>query len=255
MQCDLQRPICSQCIKSEKVCLGYDREIRFVPVQARVKNDKLVLASSFEKPFPEKSEGCETPDVAPISPALSAQQGVHLTSGYRNSAALTQFRSFDAAENRQQLLNIFMSTCEKGQVDSLRNRPIGERGPWLLLLPQLSLRAPALEASILAIAAAVLGRQRNDRDLISASLKFYTSALQKLQKSLWDPDMMYDDEILAACLCLGLYEVIECPGECQQAYYNHCKGCMKLIENRGASRHISGIAHELFLGLRAQGVS
>lgn len=124
----------------------------------------------------------------------------------------------------------------------------------MLQLPQLFMQTPALQAAVSAIAASVLGRQHDDRDFVNESLKFYTSGLRELQKSLWDPDVMYNDEILAVCLCLGLYEAMECPGDGRQAYYNHCKACMRLVEARGADRHMSGVAHELFLGLRAQGV-
>ncbi|KAF4984655.1 hypothetical protein F66182_17017, partial [Fusarium sp. NRRL 66182] len=117
----------------------------------------------------------------------------------------------------------------------------------------LSMQTPALQAAISAIAASILGRQHDDRDFVNESLKFYTSGLRELQKSLWNPDVMYNDEILAVCLCLGLYEAMECPGDAQQAYYNHCRACMRLVEARGADRHMSGVAHELFLGIRAQG--
>lgn len=122
-------------------------------------------------------------------------------------------------------------------------------------LPQLFIQTPALLAAMSAIAASILGRQHDDRDFVNESLKFYTSGLRELQKSLWDPEIMYNDEILAVCLCLGLYEAMECPGDARQAYYNHCKASMRLVEARGADRHMSGVAHELFLGIRAQGVS
>lgn len=117
------------------------------------------------------------------------------------------------------------------------------------------MKMPALQEAVSAIAASIIGRQYDNRDLVNESLRFYTNGLRELQKSLWDTGVMYDDEILAICLCLGLYEAMECPGDARQAYYNHCKACLRLVEARGAHRHMSGVAHELFRGIRAQGVS
>jgi hypothetical protein len=148
-----------------------------------------------------------------------------------------------------------MTTCIPTSEGGVTDPYKGGGGPWVLQLPKLFMQTPALQAAVSAIAASILGRQQDDRDFVNESLKFYTSGLRELQISLWNPDVMYNDEILAVCLCLGLYEAMECPGDGRQAYYNHCKACMRLVEARGADRHMSGVAHELFLGLRAQGVS
>jgi hypothetical protein len=65
----------------------------------------------------------------------------------------------------------------------------------------------------LGISAAALGRLYNDTALINESLSLYTQGLRELQKALWNPALMYDDETFATCLSLSLYELMECPGE------------------------------------------
>lgn len=61
---------------------------------------------------------------------------------------------------------------------------------------------------------------------------------------------MKEDETLAACMALNLYEAIECPGSDSEAYFNHCNGIIALIQARGAYAHSSGAGRVLFLGAR-----
>ncbi|KAK9242881.1 hypothetical protein V1506DRAFT_509025 [Lipomyces tetrasporus] len=117
------------------------------------------------------------------------------------------------ASTRHQLINAFITTCVPDS--ELR---MGRSGPWLVLLPQFLMRTKALETASLAISAAALGRVHNDTTLINESPKLYTQGLRELQNALWNPKLMYDDETLAACLSLSLYEVMECPGDAYNAF-------------------------------------
>lgn len=255
IKCDLQRPICFNCIKSKRTCLGYDKNVRFIPVRASLTDEKIVVTSSFDTLHQAPSETLEESRILQNTPSS--------TDGATGSiiARRHQFSPFSASDllcgaaNRQQLLSVFITTCIPTGAGGVADPSKGGSGSWMLQLPQLFMQTPALQTAVSAIAASILGRQHDDRDFVNESLKFYTSGLRELQKSLWNPDLMYNDEILAVCLCLGLYEAMECPGDARQAYYNHCKACMRLVEARGAERHMSGVAHELFLGIRAQGVS
>lgn len=87
------------------------------------------------------------------------------------------------------------------------------------------------------------------------SLNFYTRGLRQLQRALHDPRFMREDETLAACMALNLYEAIECPGSEPDAYFNHCHGIIALIQARGAHAHSSGAGRLLFLGARIPEVS
>lgn len=233
----------------------------FVPVQAKLKEKKLVVTSSFgdisrkASTVTKNNQRTSSPTELSSTEESGDDLGGYSPTGHleHGSYALVPKRLY-AAANRQQLYNGFFSTCfPQGSAGfGLSSNTRG--GTWILQLPELLMRTPALEASVSAVSAAMLGRMHDDRPLVNESLKLYTIGLRELQKALWNPKLMYDDETLAACLCLSLYEIVECPGEGYQAYYNHCKGCMRLVEARGIDRHLSGIAHELFLGFRAQGV-
>lgn len=52
-----------------------------------------------------------------------------------------------------------------------------------------------------------------------------------------------------------LYEALECPTAGSEGYFSHCHGLLALVQARGVHAHASGAGHQLFLGLRAPGVS
>ncbi|EAW13682.1 Zn(II)2Cys6 transcription factor [Aspergillus clavatus NRRL 1] len=160
--------------------------------------------------------------------------------------------SFDiirSSHMRQSFLEQFVGRCLPHP--HLINAP---KKPWLLLLPNLPMRTKALEFSALALSCAGLGRKAKDQSLLHQSLRSYTRGLRELQAALWDQRLMHDDETLAACLVLSLYEVIECPDRGCAAYISHCKGFVSLIKARGMDAHTAGIGHELFLGVRFPGI-
>lgn len=75
-----------------------------------------------------------------------------------------------------------------------------------------------------------------------------------MQKALWGGSLIREDETLAACLVLSLYELLECPDNGADAYQNHCQGYLSLVKARGMDAHTDGIGHDLFVGVRLQGV-
>jgi hypothetical protein len=231
-------------------------------VEAKLKEKKLVVTSSFGATSRTPPKATKSNKCTPSSRSLFSTEDSSEESGRRSPLDHQKHDSYtliptrlNAAASRQQLHGSFFSTCFPQGAAGIGSSGNAKGGTWLLQLPELLMRIPALEASISAISASILGRMHDDQYLVNESLKLYTIGLRELQKALWNPKSMYDDETLASCLCLSLYEIVECPGDGSQAYYNHLKGCMRLVEARGIDRHLSGIAHELFLGFRAQGVS
>lgn len=122
------------------------------------------------------------------------------------------------------------------------------------MLLELPLKTKVLDRSLLALSAASLGRAYGDQTLIHESASLYVRSLSELQRALWNPRLACDDEILAACLTLSMYELMECPSEGAHAYASHCEGILALIQHRGPHAHRSGLARQLFLTTRMQGV-
>lgn len=130
-----------------------------------------------------------------------------------------------------------------------------QRRIWLLRLPNLPYLTTALEVSIMAISLAKLGEVHQDKALIHESLKLYHRGLIQLQKALWDPDLMFHDQTLAACVALCMYELSQCPDGSISGYISHTLGCERLIQLRGPEAHADGLGHSIFLHYRVQGVS
>ncbi|RFU30305.1 hypothetical protein B7463_g6005, partial [Scytalidium lignicola] len=247
--CGLERPQCSQCVKSNRVCAGYQRERVFIlnhesteqALKSHAQAQSQILGNHARngpgtgktKGASEKAEECvpaksreKTP---PSSPQLLGQIVPH-------------------AVFRQQLLNEFL--YNHVHEDFRRGHPDDGMTPWFMLLVDQPLMTKALEGSILAVCTARIGRIHNDTALINESLKLYGLGLRELQKALWNPKLMYDDETLAACMALSTYEVMECPGGTHQGWLSHHNGLERLIKLRGAEAHAEGLGHKIFLIFR-----
>jgi hypothetical protein len=124
-----------------------------------------------------------------------------------------------------------------------------------VLVAELPEMTTALEASVLAMSTAKVGRLNNDPVLVKASLNSYVEGLWELQKALWDPKLMYRDETLAACMALWMYEVMECPSETLSGWISHFGGCQRLVQLRGPDAHSSALGHQVFLAFRTTAVS
>ncbi|KAJ6108443.1 hypothetical protein N7523_009766, partial [Penicillium sp. IBT 18751x] len=111
-------------------------------------------------------------------------------------------------------------------------------------------KSDVLETSSVFVAASFIGRESQNLALIKMSLSLYTRGLRQLQRALHDPRLMREDETLAACMALNIYEAVECPGSETGAYFNHCHGITALRQARGAHAHVSGAGRLLFLGAR-----
>ena len=107
----------------------------------------------------------------------------------------------------------------------------------------------------MAVSTAKLGRLYGDTVLLHESLKFYVQGLWQLQKALWDPHLMHQNETIAACMALILYEVVECPDKTLDGWASHMRGCAKMVELRGPEAYNSDFGHQLFLSFRVIEVS
>lgn len=240
--CSLERPYCLQCVKSSRVCAGYQRDRVFIinDLSTETRKGALVKSSSaLAMPFNgnEKPKNCTQPASRNADESWTSNTEVHWS-------VLKELSPQPLW--RQQLLSGFLSSQKMLE---------GSEGkPWLILLSQLPSPSLALEKSRMAICTARLGRMHANEALLRKSLNLYTEGLQELQKALYDPHLMYKDETLGACMSLASYELMECPAGTSTAYISHHNGCARLIELRGAKAHASGLGHEIFVAFRTQAV-
>jgi hypothetical protein len=126
---------------------------------------------------------------------------------------------------------------------------------WMTAIPSIASPNSALSIAAYAVSLARMGTVLKSQDMVNRSLTLYTQGLQRLQKALYNPNEMYSDETLGACMLLAMYEILECPNNSRIAYLYHFNGCGKLIQLRGPAAHTEGFSHSIFQGFRLMGVS
>lgn len=185
---------------------------------------------------------------APVSspPITEIQRVKGACSFYETNSAYQLIQSRIECHN---LIQAFLSNCFPSQWVSTSPQS------WIPILGELPTKAGTLEISTAAVAASAIGNMFHMPDLVKTSHLYYTQGLRQLQRALLDPLLMLEDETLAACMALSLYEALECPTAGSEGYFSHCHGLLALVQARGVHAHTSGAGHQLFLGLRVPGVS
>ncbi|KAK5992934.1 hypothetical protein PT974_06359 [Cladobotryum mycophilum] len=111
----------------------------------------------------------------------------------------------------------------------------------------------ALQTALVAVGTAGLSFMKSSPQLEVAARKSYSLAISQINEALQDPTRVTKDDILAAIVTLGVYEVISCDSQqSMQAWYNHVLGAMALVQLRGNQQLEHEIGLELFLHLRTQ---
>ncbi|KAK0118358.1 hypothetical protein ONS95_012646 [Cadophora gregata] len=247
-QCSLERPACKTCIKSSRVCEGYqDAPIFIIDKRSKPYTPKTQTASSTPTSSSEESDKSILDIPAKINPDVTTlERTISTKEAYKSLWHISSPHT--RAVYRSQILSEFLTNYPQSPSEP-------RAGSWLALLPSHPTYTTALEASILAVCTAKLGRTHNDQALVKESLKFYVQGLWELQRALWDEKLMYRDETVAACMCLLIYEVAECPDQSIKGWVGHLKGCARLFQLRGPKMYRSEMAHRLFLTFRQIEVS
>ncbi|EXL52601.1 hypothetical protein FOCG_08391 [Fusarium oxysporum f. sp. radicis-lycopersici 26381] len=228
IRCGAEKPSCSNCLKSGRPCAGYHKAQVFIPSRyAKITNTGGITLD------------------APLS-LSQCKASKHHSHGHQNLPIATLPMSIPARNaTRDQFLANFINRQLPSCI--LTSGHLNDHRKWLLRLPDVAVLTPAMEYAILALSTAAFDK---DGALGGQSLKLYTRGLYELQKAIDDPKMRSDDQTLAACVLLGMFEFSECPGRTVSAYMRHYQGAMALLQLRGPKQHISGLAHDVFQVLR-----
>ncbi|KAI9819123.1 MAG: hypothetical protein M1827_007279 [Pycnora praestabilis] len=241
--CDLQRPECGQCIKFNRDCTGYRREITFL----NTTHESHLTGESSSNSLGQV-EGINDNTTGEIIPSSSKLE-VGLVKQRPREPPVPKLPAFVNGKNafRTQFFGAFM---EGYLPEGIR----GNRNPlsWVEIIPDILNPGEALSDALSALSVARIGRLEDDSNLARAAMSLYGKALWELQRALWDETLMYRDETLAASMVLGMYEVLF--GQNVTAWLSHGGGTARLIQLRGPQLHQTPLAHQLFLGYRFTGV-
>lgn len=194
-----------------------------------------------------------------IDPAKPSQRTpkLDIVSLYRQHQHRTNHLSCQISSRhagRQQILDIFLTNHLPSEVLNDR-RPITRQRNWLLQVQDAPTLTPALESSVLAVCMAKLGRKYNDEALVHEGLSMYTKGLHQLRQALRNPRARCDDETIAACMALIMFESSQCPAQSIESCIAHYQGAMNLLLLRAPGSYASGLAHCMLQELRIQSVS
>ncbi|KAK0719102.1 hypothetical protein B0H67DRAFT_147634 [Lasiosphaeris hirsuta] len=287
IRCDGHLPSCQNCAKSRRVCTGYQRKHAFILSKDMVADGP----GDASAPPPDQSSSQLLPDLpdasdsgqvmvsrwraadqssAPRVPSSSASS-LSRASSRAGSKLLAQARASPPlpppeisvhnifrdrifalfAEN-----NLLTTDAAPLSVGDAMQQSFGERGDWMVRIMNLSELTPSLEDSLLAACTARLGRHLNHAALVRESQRLYAKGLSAMRrdvnrlKSTW----VANEQNLAACLALMLYEISECPAGSPDGYKVHYQGAMELMRIRGPVAHQSGLAHSVFQIMRLHSV-
>lgn len=277
------KPSCNNCIKSKRICGGYTRKTAYVFSDNVVLGDNTAQDDGTltyqgrwkgsRKPAKTAHYTGDRQTIAKRNPVRWADSDSEQTSDSctsPESSALQVQRIPMMPTLWQQLHHVFLTTYMPLDGMGAADNPNYVTGNWLLQLRDRPSSLPALQNSIAAFASAQIGRQHNDMNVIAQSMQLYLRSLEHLRNAIANPKARMSDETLAACLALGVYELLENPAvkarlgsvdaeaQVQQrpastsAYSKHMAGAMMLLKLRGPDGNNTPLAHSLFLGLRRQ---
>ena len=190
-QCDLGRPSCLTCIKSNRACTGYDRSLIFV-------NRTLSSPSST---------------AASVLSALKAQRESKSISASPETEADLHYLFLEASRNchgfriyavellkdtylpKQSLISNFDAEASQGSFS------------WVYRLADLTEPSQALDDSLFAFCLAQLHITNTGNASLDQCLDWYNTALQHLRSDLVHPEKQLREETLAAISVLSTFEV------------------------------------------------
>ncbi|KAH8820642.1 hypothetical protein F5884DRAFT_56999 [Xylogone sp. PMI_703] len=257
IRCTGERPQCSNCIKSKRICGGY------MPKHAFILSQEMQALEA--PPSRIRSNNAESGAVMiarwrvdPIKPSQPPQRTTKLevaSLGRRHEyhANCLPWQVSSRHTGFQQVLDIFPTGYLGSELLNER-RPILKTRNWLLEVKDTPIRTPALESSILSICLAGLGRKVGNEALIREGLSMYTKGLSQLRQTLRNPRARNNDETLAACLALIMFESTECPTQSVESCMAHYRDAMNLMLLRSPEVYASRMAHCMLQQLRIASV-
>ncbi|PVI06194.1 hypothetical protein DM02DRAFT_650100 [Periconia macrospinosa] len=105
--------------------------------------------------------------------------------------------------------------------------------------------------ALLAVTLSRVGQYSNNMSMTITGDNYYNACLRQIIQAINQNDKVSNDETIATCLLLSLYEIL-CSPVSAKGWLNHVQGLGTLIRLRGPHAFTSGISHELFASARLE---
>nr|POF13988.1 uncharacterized protein CFP56_03012 [Quercus suber] len=218
-QCDGRNP-CGPCAVKNRVCRPYSRDLVFV---ANATSAMTALHS-------DRSERASKQKLAWQPPAI-LYGGSSTANLYCDQLLESFIQSYMSSFRSQEDVNDPWSFT------------------WITYLPSVRGKGTAIDAGILSLASAGVGRQWQDRRLLKGSTDKYCAALVALQGSISRKTPVLEDETILAAMTLILYQLMREQEE-RKDWMTHAQGLSSIINSRRPDTFVEGISHNIFLASR-----
>ncbi|KAI4093305.1 MAG: hypothetical protein LQ339_007700 [Xanthoria mediterranea] len=260
IKCDEQRPACTQCTNTDRICPGYAQLFDLVlrdqtesvtrKAQRRNKRDprNVRVTAAAE----------ETPVTAVVAGRSEAQRplGAFRTSSFPIASPthsgyvlpLSLPRSFHDSPEQQAVNGFFVNYV------SIRRHPYSRRGYLDCLLPlyQNARDDSLLSLATTAMALAIEGASPSTAHYRKLSHSFFGRALVKTSRAIRDPIESVKDETLMSVLLLSFYERVLATSETKDISGVHDTGAVALVKHRGKENGKSEMSARLLLAVQTQ---
>ena len=194
MQCDQGRPACGECTKSKRQCTGYQRNRHFKNLSA-LDRDTLIVRKQPLNPITEPSF------------IDYDHSELHLQQGARNVKTKLSVleQSESVSTSLSQLFEHFLSDYIPQGAKAKQGPPVS----WLQTVQNTGNLGnnTSLPLAITALSLVRLGRKHQNMELQNEGMAVYGQALEGIRAILSSEDLIFDEQTLASCMTLLVFEV------------------------------------------------
>ncbi|KAL8913327.1 MAG: hypothetical protein Q9171_001804 [Xanthocarpia ochracea] len=257
IKCDEQRPACTQCATTNRICPGYTHLFDLVlrdqtesvtrKAQRKSKRDSANVKTTVT--------AAEMPTTAVVV-SLSGRQADYPTGRFRSSFAsptnsgyyLPLSKSFQDSPEEQAINGFFQNYV------LIPRHPYSRRGFLDCLLPlyQNTRHDSLLSLATTAIALIIESGSPSTAHYRQLSQSFFGRALVKTGKAIRDPVESVKDETLMSVLLLSFYERVLATAEAKDISGVHDTGAVALVRHRGKQNGKSEVSARLLLAVQTQ---
>ncbi|KAL8763588.1 MAG: hypothetical protein Q9194_007301 [Teloschistes cf. exilis] len=259
--CDEQRPECTQCTTTNRLCPGYTHlfdlvlrdQTKSVSLKAQQRKNKKQSASNLNN-AQDIGTGHRM-DIAEWNNSLQPSGRVPPRFAFIATNATTGYRPLPITLHEppeQQAVNAFISNYV-----SISRHSYSSRGYLDFLLPlyQNTRHDSLLSLATTAVALAIEGGSARFQHYRDLSHSYFGKALLRASKAIRDPVESIKDDTLMSVLLLSFYERVLAVAESKQISGVHDSGAVALVKHRGKQNGNSELSARLLLAAQTQVVS
>lgn len=151
--------------------------------------------------------------------------------------------------------NKYIETFWELLIPSISRASHTPNGDWTRVIRDRYTADGPFRNAVLALTLSRVGQYTGNNSVARSGAIHYNDCLREVARKIDLQKGACNDEVLAVCLILSLYEILCSPASQGASWQNHITGVGVLMQLRGPHGFTSGISHTLFVGARINVVS